>query len=162
MCSVKKEFLKLSQNSQENTCARVSFLTKVFSGTENFSVNFAKFLKTNCFHRTPPVAAFVNFYLVPDSATCDENIFRQYLSSFSQIVDAEVRRCSIEKLFLKVSQNYRKKHILMSLLNKLAGPQASNFIKRDPSTGDSPVNFAKFLRTPIFTEYSGWLLLKLK
>ena len=37
-CSVKKVFLEISQNSQENTCARVSFLNKV--------VNFAKFIRT--------------------------------------------------------------------------------------------------------------------
>ena len=29
-CSVKKVFLTLSQNSQENTCARVSFLIKIY------------------------------------------------------------------------------------------------------------------------------------
>ena len=28
-CSVKKVFLEISQNSQENTCARVSFLIKL-------------------------------------------------------------------------------------------------------------------------------------
>ena len=28
-CSIKKVFLKISQNSQENTCARVSFLIKL-------------------------------------------------------------------------------------------------------------------------------------
>ena len=28
-CSIKKVFLEISQNSQENTCARVSFLNKV-------------------------------------------------------------------------------------------------------------------------------------
>ena len=28
-CSVKKEFLEISQNSQENTCARLSFLIKL-------------------------------------------------------------------------------------------------------------------------------------
>ena len=28
-CSVKKVFLEVSQNSQENTCARVSFLIKL-------------------------------------------------------------------------------------------------------------------------------------
>ena len=34
MYSVKKVFLKISQNSQENTCARVSFLIKLqASGT---------------------------------------------------------------------------------------------------------------------------------
>ena len=30
-CSVKKMFLEISQNSQENTCARVSFLIKLQS-----------------------------------------------------------------------------------------------------------------------------------
>ena len=29
MCSVKNVFLKISQNSQENTCARDSFLIKL-------------------------------------------------------------------------------------------------------------------------------------
>ena len=29
MCSVKKVFLEISQNSQENTCARASFLIKL-------------------------------------------------------------------------------------------------------------------------------------
>ena len=28
-CSVKKKFLKISQNSQENTCAKISFLIKL-------------------------------------------------------------------------------------------------------------------------------------
>ena len=30
-CSVKKVFLEISQNSQENTCARVSFLIKLYA-----------------------------------------------------------------------------------------------------------------------------------
>ena len=38
MCSVKMVFLEISQNSLENTCARVSFLIK--------SLNFVKFLRT--------------------------------------------------------------------------------------------------------------------
>ena len=40
-CSVKKVFLEISQNSQENTCARVSFLIKLQA-----FVNFGKFLRT--------------------------------------------------------------------------------------------------------------------
>ena len=43
-CSVKKVFLECSQNSQENTCARVSSLIK---------------LQAIFFYRTPPVAASV-------------------------------------------------------------------------------------------------------
>ena len=45
MCSVKKVFLEISQNSQENTCARVSFLIKRL-WHRCFPMNFAKFLRT--------------------------------------------------------------------------------------------------------------------
>ena len=44
MCSVKEMLLKISKNSQESTCARVSFLVKLQAGAR---------------HRTPPVAASV-------------------------------------------------------------------------------------------------------
>ena len=63
----KKMFLKISQNSQENTCARASFLIKLQATPATllkaklwhrcFPVNFAKFLRTSFFYRTPPVAA---------------------------------------------------------------------------------------------------------
>ena len=56
-CSVKKVFLEVSQNSQENTCARVSFFDKLADlrpaillinrlWRRFFPVNFAKFLRT--------------------------------------------------------------------------------------------------------------------
>ena len=59
-CSVKKVFLEFSQNSQENTCARVSFLIKVAGlrpatllkerlQHRRFPVNFEKFLGTPYF-----------------------------------------------------------------------------------------------------------------
>ena len=38
-CSVKKVFLEISQNSQENTCARVSFLMKLQVEACNFIKN---------------------------------------------------------------------------------------------------------------------------
>ena len=55
-CSVKKVFLEISQNSQENTCARASFLIKLQasglqlyqkrdSAHSCFPVNFTKFLR---------------------------------------------------------------------------------------------------------------------
>ena len=52
-CSVKEVFLEISQNSQENTCAWVSF----FKIHRCFPVNFAKFLRIPFFNRTPVVAA---------------------------------------------------------------------------------------------------------
>ena len=42
-CSVKKMFLEILQNSQENTCTRVSFLMKRRLWHRYFPVNFAKF-----------------------------------------------------------------------------------------------------------------------
>ena len=39
-CSVKKEFLEISQNSQENICVRVTFLIKLQA------CNFVKLLRT--------------------------------------------------------------------------------------------------------------------
>ena len=47
----KKELLEISQNSQENNCARASFLVKLQA------LNFAKSLKA-CFYRTPPDGCF--------------------------------------------------------------------------------------------------------
>ena len=48
--------LKISQNSQENTCARVSFLINRL-WKRCFPVNFVKFLRTPYFCRTPLVTA---------------------------------------------------------------------------------------------------------
>ena len=41
-CSIKKALLEISQNPQENTCARVTFFSKV----AGLSMNFVKLLRT--------------------------------------------------------------------------------------------------------------------
>ena len=62
ICEKLKVFLEISRNSQENTCARDSFLIKLRvkkkSLTRVFSCKFFKFSKNTFFYRTPPVAAF--------------------------------------------------------------------------------------------------------
>ena len=45
-CSIKKVFFKISQNSQENICAKVSFILKRRLWHRCFPVNFAKVLRT--------------------------------------------------------------------------------------------------------------------
>ena len=67
-CSVKKLLLEISQKSQKNTCARVSFLIKLQAWLATLlkkrlwqrclPVNFTEFLRTTFSYRTPPVAAF--------------------------------------------------------------------------------------------------------
>ena len=64
-CSVKKVFLKISQNSQENTCARVSFLIKLQEVkketlTQVFSGEFYEISKKTFSCRTPLLVAYEN------------------------------------------------------------------------------------------------------
>ena len=66
-CSVEKVFLEISQNLQENTCARVFLLIKLQALDWNFikketlkqvfSCEFRKVSKNTFFYGTPPVAS---------------------------------------------------------------------------------------------------------
>ena len=66
-CSVKNVFLEISQNSQENTCVRVSFLIKLQAQVckfikkealaQVFSSEFCKISKNTFSYTTPLVAA---------------------------------------------------------------------------------------------------------
>ena len=66
-CSIRKVFLKIPKNSQENTCTIVSFLMKLQASACNFikkgilarvySVRFCEIFKNTFFYRTPLVAA---------------------------------------------------------------------------------------------------------
>ena len=63
---LKKVFLKIPENSQENTCARGSFLIKLQVSACNFikketlaqvlSCEFSEIFKKTLFHKIPPVA----------------------------------------------------------------------------------------------------------
>ena len=66
-CSVKKVFLENSQNSQENTCARVSFLIKLQASACNFikkETQPATLLKKRLWHRCFPVN-YAKFVRIP-------------------------------------------------------------------------------------------------
>ena len=65
-CSVKKVFLEILQNSQENTCARVSFLSSACNFIKQeilaqvFSCEFCEISKNTFSYRKPPVTACVD------------------------------------------------------------------------------------------------------
>ena len=69
------------------------------------------------------------------------------------------RRCSIEKVFLKISQIHRKTSVLKGLLIKLQDP-GLKFCKKQTLHKSFPVNFSKILRTQFLQNTSGRLLLK--
>ena len=60
-CSIKSIFLEISESSQENACARVSFLIQLQASglAQVFSCKFCEISKNTFVQRTPLVAASV-------------------------------------------------------------------------------------------------------
>ena len=61
-CSVEKVFLEILQSSQENTCARISFVINFIKKetlAQVFSCEFREIFKSTFFDRTLPVAASI-------------------------------------------------------------------------------------------------------
>ena len=109
-CSVKKEFLEISQNSQENTCARVKVaalrpeacnVIKKETLAQVFSCEFCQMSKNTFFYRTHPVAASVLLWIVPDSSFLS--------SSSSRLTD---------RMFTSESNVYHKLLILQEIGNE--------------------------------------------
>ena len=79
-----------------------------------------------------------------------------------------IHRSSRTEVFCKkgVLRNFTKftgKHLCQRLFfNKVAGLRAATLLKKSLWHRCFPVNFAKFLRTPFFTEHLRWLLLNSK
>ena len=72
-------FVKFSQNSQEKTCARVSFWIKTLALV--FSCNICKIFKNTFFYSTPPVAA-------SDVHISIKLIYLNFRSSFEKLVES--------------------------------------------------------------------------
>ena len=73
------------------------------------------------------------------------------------ITEAVAQRCSVKKLFLKISYNSQKE----CLFNKVEGLRSTTLLKRDSSTSASFVNFVRFFRTPVLYNICERLLLAL-
>ena len=100
-CSVKKVFLEISQKSQENTYARVSFLIKLQasglqlyqkrdSGTGIFC-EFCEIFKSTFSYRTSPVAA------------SEFNKIRDHVSNKTKREAIKEFLCSLSRTFIKYS-----------------------------------------------------------
>ena len=84
------------------------------------------------------IAIFISYFL--ESILDDLRVFLVLSSQFYPLlIEAVVRRYSVKKMFLQISQNSQQKTCARCF----------------------PVSFAKFLGTPFFTEHLRWLLLYL-
>ena len=137
MCSVKKVFLEISQNSKKNTCARVSLLIKLRAKVGNFiyketlaqvlPVNFAKF------GRTPFLTEHLWWLLL---------VLRN--------------RCSY-----KFPDIHQKISVSKSLFNTVRGLKARNFNKKETPTQVFSYEYHKRFKNTCFIEHLLWLLLDL-
>ena len=67
--------------------------------------------------------------------------------------EAVVRRCSVNEVFLEISQNSQENTCARVFFNKVAGLTPATLFKKTLWYRCFPVNFAKFLRTHFFTEH---------
>ena len=134
-CSVKMVFLNISQNSQENTCARVSFLIK-------FEAEACNFIKKET------LAQVLSCEFCEISGN---TYFTEHLRATACIF----RNSQSQMLFkigaLKNFTNFTGKQLCWHLfLMKLKG---CNFIKKRLQLTCFPVKLVKFLREPFSTEH---------
>ena len=102
----KQVFLEISQNSQENTCAKVSFLLKLQALAQVFSCGFCEISKNTflieCLRETASVLySEKNFNIQRDTFILRENfiIFRE-IFSYSKEVLYSVNFFVFEKIFI--------------------------------------------------------------
>ena len=75
---------------------------------------------------------------------------------------AVAQRCSVKKVFLEISQNSQEStcaRLSFLVMLQAWGLGRATLLKKRFWHRCFPVNFAKFLRTPFFTEHLWWLLL---
>ena len=84
---------------------------------------------------------------------------REIMKNHQAQIRSSHQRCSMKKGGLRNFTKFTGKHLCQSLFfNKVAGLRPATLFKR-PWHRCFPVNFAKFLRTPVLTEHLRWLLL---
>ena len=135
-CSVKKLFVEISQNSQENTCARVSLLS-------------CRPRSATLFKRRPCFLVFpVNFAKFGRTPFLTEHLW--WLLLVLQ------NRCSY-----KFPDIHQKISLLKSLFDTIRGLKAHNFNKEETSTQVFSCEYHKIFKNSCFIEHPRWLLLNM-
>ena len=101
----------------------------------------------------------VNFYLV---SAIDKLKVGKKLSNFGFVSNIKSRRLEVlcKESVLRNFAKLTRKHLCQSLfLKKVGGLRLPTLLIKIPWNRYFPVNFAKFLRTPFFTEHLWWLLM---
>ena len=140
-CSIKKLFLKISQNSQENTCVGVSFLTMLHALVCNFtekemlpqlfSCEFCEILSTPSLQNTSrQLFLFCSLFLGLSS------FYPFHISLFYQGFLSTALMRSLPRVFSRSASNYQTIHCIKSVrIGSYSGLyfSHSDWIRRDTS-----------------------------
>ena len=129
-------FCKVLQNSQENTCARVSFLIKL-------QVSACNFMKKET------LAQVFSYEFCQIS---QNTFFIEHLRTTASATHPEaiVQGCTVKKDALENFAKFTGKHLCWVLfLNKVTGLRSAILLIERLWQTCFPVNFAKLLRRPI-------------
>ena len=85
--------------------------------------------------------------------------FQPFQANIPFCTESVVRRCSVKKAFLKISQHLQENTCARVSFNKVAGVMPLTLLKKRLCHRCFPVKFAKFLRTSFIVEHLRWLLL---
>ena len=75
------------------------------------------------------------------------------------IMEAVAQRCYVKRGVLRNFAKFTGKHLCQSLFFNKDGGRPATLLKKRRWHRSFSVNFAKFLRTPLFAEHLWWLLL---
>ena len=170
---LKKVFLKILQNSQENNCARASFLINlqagwglVFSWHRCFPVNFTKFLGTtflqsifgrlllarNIFYWKTWEVKSRKTSIIMKSGQFVSHCKRQGWKNLACV--CVVHQHPFERYEISCTRSIRPE-----VFCKKGFCRPATLLNKRLWHRCFPVNFAKFPRTPFLTEHLLWLLL---
>ena len=109
-CTIKKEFLKIWQNTQENTCAKVFFSIKLQTS------KFCEIFKNRLFQRTPPMTASAET-TIKTTAALNQNFMILQIFSQSKHKLVALFRSVFRTLFFAKTVNgvycFRKKDFII-------------------------------------------------
>ena len=144
--------LEISQNSQKNICARVSFLIKLKKKLWHrcFPVNFATFLRTPFLQNTSgrlllEVFLYYTIYIICIDIICIHWILLDMMLWYSKAFlfflfvlwsnRNSLRRCSVKRGVHRNFTKFTGKRLCQSLFfNKVAGLSLQLYWKRDSGT----------------------------
>ena len=136
-------------------------LEKMYSFVSDFPVIFHRSLYFRVIFYQWGLCIFrVIFYQWPDVHHTTSKMMFSHSEQLENVIQKQKQPQRFFKIgVLKTSQTSQENICVGVSFKKVAGLKLCKIVKKETPRQVFPVNFSKFLRTPLFTEHLRWLLL---